>query len=136
MQFAVKTDKNQHPTAQPDAGKALVYVIGDVDLYQPTTRVGLDGAWVEANHGESYFFFPVSPEEHHLCIDWQSFHSRLSNLGPALTFSAETGKTYYFRIAGDENKKRELGLALEQLDPAKALFLISSSALSTSHPKK
>jgi hypothetical protein len=98
--------------------------------------VGIDGAWVGANHGESYFFFPISPGEHHLCIDWQSSHSRLSKLGSAVTFNAETGKTYYFRIAGDEKKKHELGLALEQLDPAKAQFLISSSALSISHPKK
>jgi hypothetical protein len=28
VHFDVKTDKKQHPTAQPDAGKALVYVIG------------------------------------------------------------------------------------------------------------
>jgi len=29
IHFDVKTDKKQHPTAQPDAGKALVYVIDD-----------------------------------------------------------------------------------------------------------
>jgi hypothetical protein len=28
VHFDVKTNKKQHPTAQPDAGKALVYVIG------------------------------------------------------------------------------------------------------------
>ena len=34
IHFDVKTDKKQHPTAQPDAGKALVYVLA---LPGPTT---------------------------------------------------------------------------------------------------
>jgi hypothetical protein len=28
IRFNVKTDKKQHPTAQPEVGKALAYVIG------------------------------------------------------------------------------------------------------------
>jgi hypothetical protein len=57
--FEVKTDKNHHPVAQPEHGKALVYVIEDVKnpnamtFRQVTTRVGLDGNWVGANHGQS-----------------------------------------------------------------------------------
>jgi hypothetical protein len=69
-------------------------------------------------------------------MDWQSSVKRISNLGSALTFTAEAGKTYYFRTARDEKKEHELGLTLEPIDPAKAQFLISSSAFSDSHPKK
>ena len=65
-QFDVKTDKNQHAVERPDAGKALVYAIVDEkrdptvkQIGDVTTRVGLDGNWVGANHGESYFSFAV-----------------------------------------------------------------------------
>ena len=136
VQFDVTTDKHQHPTAQPEAGKALIYLIGDVLFGRPTTRVGIDGVWVGANHGESYFFFPVEPGDHHLCINWQSSFKKISRLGSAVSFTAEAGKIYYYRIASDEKKEHELGLTLELLDPAKGEFLISSSAFSTSHPKK
>ena len=48
--FDVKTDKNQHAVAQPESGKALVYVIVEeksdphaMQIGDVTTRVGLDG---------------------------------------------------------------------------------------------
>jgi hypothetical protein len=51
IQFDVKTDKKQHPTSQPEAGKALVYVIGAawsdtvaLHIGTPPTRFGIDGA--------------------------------------------------------------------------------------------
>jgi hypothetical protein len=73
--FSVKTNKNQHPFAQPDAGKALVYFVEDDSNFnatpKPTVRVGLDGAWVGATHGNSYFYFSVDVGEHHLCASWQ-----------------------------------------------------------------
>lgn len=61
----VKTVKNHPPAPNPQDGKALVYVVQTMWV-QPglvigsdkaTTRVGVDGAWVGANHGDSYFFF-------------------------------------------------------------------------------
>jgi hypothetical protein len=134
--YEVKTDKHQHPTAQPEAGKALIYIIGDIAINRPLTRVGIDGDWVGANYAESYFFFPTSPGDHRLCVNWQSIHGRISKLGSALTFTAEAGKAYYFRLANDDKKEHELGMTLEAMDPAQAQFLISSTAFATSHPKK
>src|SRR5258707_13710093 len=70
VHFEVKTDKKQHPSPQPEAGKALVYVFLDVkqqantwNIGTVTTRVGVDGAWNGENHGKSYFFCPVHPVE-------------------------------------------------------------------------
>ena len=54
--FDVKTDRKQHPVAPTDSGKALVYIFEDIER-GPTMRVGLDGAWVGANKGKSYFSF-------------------------------------------------------------------------------
>ena len=92
IHFDVKTDKKQHPTAQPDAGKALVYVIGaawsdyaEVHIGTPPTRFGIDGTWVGANGYRSYFFFPVEPGDHRLCTSAQSKFERVVKSSAAAT---------------------------------------------------
>src|ERR1700680_1824617 len=64
--FDVTTNSKEHSISQPDSGKALVYVFEDIER-GPTMRVGIDGAWVGANKGKSYFFFSVDPGDHQLC---------------------------------------------------------------------
>jgi hypothetical protein len=143
VQFSVKTDGKNHPVAQPEAGKAVVYFF-EKDKQEPdfthvgevTTRVGLDGAWVGANRGMSYFFFTVDPGEHHVCANWQSSLKRYSKLGAAATFTAEAGKAYYFRARVQERKERQPEVRLEAIDNSEGQFLIAASAYSTSHPKK
>ncbi len=69
VKFDVKPDQPQ-PLPEMPSGKALVYVIGDVGQSPYgwiTIRVGLDGSWIGANHGNSNFSFSVLPGEHHLC---------------------------------------------------------------------
>jgi hypothetical protein len=125
VMFDLTVDKNQHPLAQPQAGKALVYVISSV---LPPIKIRLDGSWVGANRGESYFSFSVDPGDHHLCMSEQGDHRQ----GSAASFTAAAGQTYYFQ----SSLKEGTGWKLKVIDPAKGLFLIASSALSTSHPKK
>jgi hypothetical protein len=147
IDFDVKTDKKQHPAPQPESGKALIYVIevlktddAGFKIGGVTTKVGLDGAWVGANHSQSYFFFSVDPGDHRLCTSWQSSLGSRSKLGSALSLHAEPGQIYYFRArvyALTENRDRnDLAVKFEPIDPAEAQFLISSSPLSTSKPKK
>src|SRR5271156_829480 len=61
--FDVKTDSARHPVTQPEAGKALVYFLEDDSEFgstpKPTTMASLDGQWVGATHGDSYFYFSV-----------------------------------------------------------------------------
>jgi hypothetical protein len=142
VEFNVKKDKNKHPAPQPEAGKALVYVIDKVKLdpglvlATVTLRIGLDGSWVGANQGDSDFYFPVDPGEHHICAQWQSTFGRLSKLASAASLTAEAGQVYYFRAIADARSHDQGAVWLEALDPAEALLLTSSSAYSTSHPKK
>jgi hypothetical protein len=142
VEFNVKTDKNQHPAAEPEAGKALVYVFDTVKLDPGlvigtvTLRVGLDGSWVGANHGDSYFYFPVDPGDHRICAQWQSSFERLSKLASAISLTAEAGQVYYFRAIADARSHDRGAVRLEALDPAEALLLTAASAYSTSHPKK
>jgi hypothetical protein len=73
--FDVKTLRRQHPVAQPEVEKAVVYFMEDDSnynsIFKPTVRAGLDGGWVGATHVNSYFYFSVVPGEHHLCASWQ-----------------------------------------------------------------
>jgi len=143
VQFNVKVNKSQHLSAQPESGKALVYVFeeerwdGDKAKFGAvTTRVGLDGAWVGANHGPSYFAFAVDPGDHRVCSSWQSSFKRWSRLASATSFTAEPGKTLYFRVVVDERTAHQPSISIELVDPVQALILISNSGLSTSIPKK
>jgi hypothetical protein len=142
VEFNVKTDKNRHPTSQPEAGKALVYVFDSVKLDPGwnigtvTLRIGLDGNWVGANQGDSYFYFPVDPGEHRVCAQWQSTFGRLSKLASAASLTAEAGQVYYLRAIADARSHDRGAVRLEPLDPAEALILMGTSAFSTSQPKK
>ena|ERR1700732_1220173 len=100
VSYSVETDKNQHPFAKPDAGKALVYFVQDDSNFdaigKPTVRAGLDGAWVGATHGSSYFYFPVDPGEHHLCASWQGKGQQ--RFSAATDFTAKAGEIYFFVV--------------------------------------
>jgi hypothetical protein len=130
--FDVKTNKKQHPVAPTESGKAVVYVFEDIEL-GPTMKVGLDGAWVGANKGKSYFFFSVDPGDHQVCTNWQSgtFKKTAMRIGSATTIKAEAGKVYYLRA-----QVYERNVKLEPVEAAEGQFLISASRFSTSHPKK
>lgn len=144
-QYRVKVDKTKHAVMQPEAGKALVYVI--VEEYpRPqdwtyvgniTTRVGLDGNWVGANYGESYVSFAVEPGEHHLCADWQSVLKSRQRLSDAMDLAAEAGKTYFYRAklwSGNPESQQRPGhdpdLRLMEMDASQGMLMVSKTARS------
>lgn len=141
--FEVRSSKGQHPD-HPAAGKAMVFVIEDDSNFnsfpKPTTRVGLDGAWIGATHGNSYLFFPVDPGVHHLCASWQT--TVIVGEGhqtAAAHFTADAGETYYFEvkdkyIMGDAGRLSDMSLA--PLDSDEGQVLVTRFELSTSHQKK
>jgi hypothetical protein len=143
IHFVVRTDKKQHPTAEPEPGKALVYVIGDtwgdhvpIHIGTPPTRFGIDGTWVGANGYRSYFSFSVDPGDHHMCTNMQAMIQReVKSSTAAASFTAEVGKSYYFRtvtpVAGPSGGRTEL----VPVDPAEGQLLIAASAFSTFHLK-
>lgn len=104
VKFKVEVKKGQPPPAGPSAGKAQVVFIEGEDkridsLHHALIRFGLDGAWVGANYGDSYFTVDVQPGEHHLCADIEAPAVSKGTSKHALevkTFTAEAGKMYYF----------------------------------------
>jgi hypothetical protein len=146
IQFDVKTDRKEHVVTQPEPGKALVYVIEDeksdphyTQIGHITTRVGLDGNWVGANHEESYMSFAVEPGAHRVCSDVQSKFVSAEKLSGAADLIAEAGKTYFYRVAvtpGAEDHDKEPRLWLKAVDEPDGLLLISKFALSASKSKR
>jgi hypothetical protein len=125
VKFDVFAKANQPSPAPPAAGKAqIVFIendekdIGCIALCEVTTRVGMDGAWVGANNGNSYFALTVDPGAHHLCASWQSALSMLKKNVDVVSFTAEPGKVYYFaaQIVDSRGKEAPPTIALSQLN--------------------
>jgi hypothetical protein len=136
-QFDVKLDDTLHVLAQPEESKAIVYVFED-DLTGPTMRIGIDGSWVGATTGKSFIYFSLTPGEHSVCTEWQSnvFKKTSERVGGAKSLTVEAGKVYFLRMTFEEVTQASGRIKLELTDNAEGQFLLSSSALSNSHPKK
>lgn len=135
--FKVRLDHNP-PAAPPlEPGKARIYFIHDAHSSwpagYPTSPVAMDGKWLGANHGDSYFFVSIEPGEHHLCAALQS--SIVDQSIELAHFTAEAGKTYYYRTRLILSRSVEL-MELEPIDGDQGSYLIASYALSVSKHKK
>lgn len=101
VQFKVTLDNQLQAPAPAAQDKAQVYLIhdsgstGSGPFPYPTTKLAVDGVWVGADHGDSWFAVSVAPGEHHLCAALQS--SIVDYRVELAHFTAETGKAYYFR---------------------------------------
>ncbi|MGH9788183.1 MAG: DUF2846 domain-containing protein [Candidatus Acidiferrales bacterium] len=90
VKHSARTDKKQHPTPEPPADKALIYVIRPtMSGNKVQTKLGVDGKWVGVNRGDNYFFFTLEPGEHYFC-------SQAENKS-VLALKVEAGKTYYLQ---------------------------------------
>jgi hypothetical protein len=88
--FDADTDKKNHPTPEPDAGSALVYVLRPTMMgNRIQTTLAVDGEWKGVNRGNNYFFFNLAPGEHYVC-------SKAENRS-VLTLQVEAGRTYYLQ---------------------------------------
>jgi hypothetical protein len=98
------------------------------------TRLGLDGKWVGANCLGSYSSIDIAPGEHHLCANAGSKEGvKYTALN---SFSAEPGKTYYFRalvFLGVFDP--ETFIHLDPLDADEGAYLMGSWDVSKSQPK-
>lgn len=148
ISFTVSTDKTAAKPANADANSAAVYIIQDDSLFQsfpsPTVRTGLDGEWVGATHGDSYFMFSVAPGEHHLCFAWQSKVAigRTSSMATAHSLNAKAGETLYFKVrnlfpdAAPGQMRQLPRITVDPIDPDEGQLLTNRLPLSISRRKK
>jgi hypothetical protein len=136
VSFDVKTKGNQHPIAQPEPGKSLIYFFQDDSLYvagiRHTSRYAIDGTWVGATHANSYFYLSIVPGEHHLCTEWQDAENPQA---AALHFTGQPSAVYYFRVE-NASSERASNARFEPIDSDEGLLLIRRFSLSISHPHK
>jgi hypothetical protein len=136
ISYGVHLNDNPPLDAAPLPGKARVYFIqdgGTNSLAYPTTRMALDGQWVGANHGDSYFYISVDPGVHHVCATLQT--SLMGQRVELAHFTAEAGQTYYYRTRLILSRSVEL-LALDLIDSDQGSYLTGTFPLSVSKPKK
>jgi hypothetical protein len=105
-QYKVSTDK-KHPlpsSLEPGAQIVFIEALDGDFITSPTARFAIDGNWVGANRGPSYFVVSVEPGEHHLCARRQSSAKSESDNAGATTIHVEPGSVYYveFRIKRNE----------------------------------
>jgi len=98
--FDVKTEEGQPAPAPPAAGKAQIVFIDDDAVKTSgfsftTFRYGMDGAWVGANKGNSFFVVDVEPGVHHLCMSPQTVVSKGRMTVGILAITVEANKVYY-----------------------------------------
>jgi len=151
VQFDVRTEKHQPAPAPPQAGKAQIVFIEAMDKNlacwscgSPTSRFGMDGAWVGATQGNSYFTLDIAPGEHHLCMDWQSAFGRLRQKLGMAEFTAEAGKTYYFEAKvkikehnyGDSNSQVDRDLDFVQISDDEGRYRVKAAALAIATARK
>jgi hypothetical protein len=144
--FDVKTEKDAPAPAAPEAGKARIVFIGRIDApgclgcdeFAP--RIGVDGSWVGATRGNSYFVLDVAPGTHNVCADWKSISAARGRNWGVASFTAAPGQTYFFETkiepsgqgASDPSGIRtHWTLDLTQLSDDKGADRMKNSALAT-----
>lgn len=137
--FGVSVEKGHLSTTQMAPGKAAIYVIQDDTGFQyrprPTTRIGVDGAWVGATHTNTFLYSLVGAGEHHMCAQWQGIG--MQGKRAVLHFTATPGHSYYFRVTNtwirDHGTK---DLEFSAIDSDEGQLLASKGSLANSQPKK
>jgi hypothetical protein len=124
--------------ASPTPGKAQIVFIEDQnEQHNPwhpwdTVRFGMDGTWVGANKGNSYFTLEVVPGLHHLCASWQGGVKGVNgfDLAPVV---AEPGKVYYFAAEVTESQYY-YHFSLSQLNEDQGKYRVKVWHISNSKP--
>ena len=139
VRFSVRTEPRPSSIPQIPQGASRLVVFSESYNVGPrcdgsVTRLGLDGAWVGANCLGSYLSLDITPGEHHLCA---TVGSKEGVKYTALdSFSAEPGKTYYFRatvLLGVFDP--ETFIHMEPLDGDEGAYLMGSWKVSKSQQK-
>lgn len=99
VKFDVKAEKNQPAPAPPPAGSAQIIFVEEQNrragFHLVTVRYGVDGNWVGANYGDSYFVLNVAPGIHHVCVNAQGDKKAVG----VTSFTTEAGKVYYYEAS-------------------------------------
>lgn len=134
--FSVRHDSTSRPIIAPPGMALVVVVERDFGiLLPPTARVGADGQWKAALHGESWVSFAVTPGVHHLCTMTQPGDDVETALAH---FTAIAGSVYFFeqRALACTRGGVWTERTLRSLDPDEGAMLAMDLPYSTARLKK
>lgn len=124
------------PTASPDKATLIFVQRMGTCIGCSTTRIGLDGSWVGADRGNSYFAVLVAPGEHHVCASWSAPLARMENKIGLTELQAEAGQMYYFEIeVGPRGANDVPVMRLKPISGDMGAFLVSRSKTCVATPK-
>jgi hypothetical protein len=152
LSFDIHLRKNAPPPGVPEAGKGQIIFI-EKSNHPPkiacldagvscndVTRFGVDGAWVGATKGNSYFPISLEPGLHHLCVV-------VGKEAHAEPLTVEAGHAYYFqdefRAEGrqygtttEPNWQVKKNVEFSMLNEDEGKYRVKVSALSVATPKR
>lgn len=138
VEFLAKQEKGSPAFAGPAVGKAMIVLVEtapDEQRMQTTIRFGVDGAWVGAAKGDSYFTFNIDPGDHKLCASMQSAQSNTKEaFTQVASFTAKAGMVYYFE--SQITTASTPALDLSQLSDTDGIYRLKNWQFVTSKPKK
>lgn len=139
VKFDVATKKSNAAPEPPTDGKAQVVLLENENqmigpFMYATVRFGMDGAWVGADQGNSYFVLDVAPGLHHLCANWQSAFHQLKKNVDLTSFTADPGKVYYFSADVTVASREEVLFDLSPLNEDKGQYKVKIAKLAVSRP--
>ncbi len=115
VDYETRTDKGDHPTPQPPADKALIYILRPSMMgHKFQSKLAVDGEWKGVNRGNNYFYFTLEPGVHHFCSATETYS--------VLKLEVEAGKTYYLQQhvrMGVKEQRGKLGVLTEEEGKAK-----------------
>jgi hypothetical protein len=144
VNFKVTTQTNPPQLASPEAGKAQIVFLeteqadGEV-LTGVEARLGIDGTWIGATKGDSYFVVAVTPGQHHLCANWQADFAYEWQRTSVAPLNVEAGKVYYYRVNIRHIRTHEIeyhSLDLAPVNEDEGKYLAGSLPLAKSKPEK
>jgi hypothetical protein len=135
--FNISKQKGKSLLPDSSADKATLVFVQRAGLCIgcSTTRVGVDGAWIGANKGSSYFSAAVDAGEHHVCANWGAPLAATEAKLSLTDLQTEAGKTYYFETVITQHQDEAPRLVFKPLSTDEGQFLVSRSALSVAVPK-
>ena len=144
VEFKVVTGTSQPLLPAIEAGKAQIVFLeteqadGEV-LSGVEARLGIDGTWIGATKGDSYFVVAVSPGQHHLCANWQADFAYQWQRTSVAPLTVEPGKVYYYRVNVRHIRTREIeyhSLDLMPVNEDEGKYLVNVLDLATATAKK
>lgn len=140
VKFDVSAHNSSAPPKAPANGKAQIVFLEDENqpigpFMDVTVRYGMDGAWVGANHGNSYFTLNIAPGKHHLCANWQSSLRRFERKTELTSLTAEPGQVYYVDASVKVASQYEVFFDLSLLNEDEGQHRLTLSKRADSRPQ-